>query len=325
MKSRSKELLDRAIAATVAAIEIYNKPNFLYREETFSILAVNGWELLIKAKWLKENNNKIRSLYKKEPHQNKDGSRSRKKRIKHTRSRNPITLSLRHLTIKLVEQKHLNPNVQKNIDALLELCNSSVHLYDQSKEFAIKIQEIGAASVRNFALLVEEWFGRDLSEFNLCLIPLSFVTLPTQTKAVVLNKEQKNFLHYLEQLESNSNKADSKYSVTVNIPMKFNRSKSEDASDVRITSNPNALEVRLTEENIREKYPWDYNKLTTVCQTRYRDFKCNNQYHKVRKDLHENSRFVFTRRLDPNNPKSSKKNFYNPSILQELDKHYSKQ
>lgn len=103
MKSRSKELLDRAIAATVAAIEIYNKPNFLYREETFSILAVNGWELLIKAKWLKENNNKIRSLYKKESHQNKDGSRSRKKRIKHTQSRNPITLSLRHLTIKLVE------------------------------------------------------------------------------------------------------------------------------------------------------------------------------------------------------------------------------
>ena len=33
MKARSKELLDRAIAATMAAIEIYNKPNFLYREE----------------------------------------------------------------------------------------------------------------------------------------------------------------------------------------------------------------------------------------------------------------------------------------------------
>ncbi|MNR59580.1 hypothetical protein D3C85_1808640 [compost metagenome] len=33
MKARSKGLLDRAVAATVAAIEIYNKPDFLYREE----------------------------------------------------------------------------------------------------------------------------------------------------------------------------------------------------------------------------------------------------------------------------------------------------
>jgi deoxyribodipyrimidine photolyase-like uncharacterized protein len=41
MKSRSKELLDRAVAATVAAIEIYNKPHFLYREKTFAVLAEN--------------------------------------------------------------------------------------------------------------------------------------------------------------------------------------------------------------------------------------------------------------------------------------------
>ena len=63
MKSRSKELLDRALAATVAAIEIYNKPDFPYRSETFCILAINGWELLLKAKWLKENSNRIQSLY----------------------------------------------------------------------------------------------------------------------------------------------------------------------------------------------------------------------------------------------------------------------
>ena len=36
MKARSKELLVRAVAATVAAIEIYNKPDFLYREEAFA-------------------------------------------------------------------------------------------------------------------------------------------------------------------------------------------------------------------------------------------------------------------------------------------------
>ena len=50
MKSRSKELLDRAIAATVASIEIYNKPDFPYRSETLCILTIYGWELLLGAK-----------------------------------------------------------------------------------------------------------------------------------------------------------------------------------------------------------------------------------------------------------------------------------
>ena len=63
MKSRSKKLLDKAIAATVSAIEIYNKPDFQYRGETFCILAINGWELLLKAKWLHEHSNKMQSLY----------------------------------------------------------------------------------------------------------------------------------------------------------------------------------------------------------------------------------------------------------------------
>jgi hypothetical protein len=50
MRSRSKELLERAISAMVGAIEIYNKPGFPYRTESFTILAINGWELLLKAK-----------------------------------------------------------------------------------------------------------------------------------------------------------------------------------------------------------------------------------------------------------------------------------
>ena len=54
MESHLKKLIEKAIAATVSAIEIYNKPDFRYRSETFCILAINGWELLFKAKWLSE-------------------------------------------------------------------------------------------------------------------------------------------------------------------------------------------------------------------------------------------------------------------------------
>ena len=64
MKSKSNELLDKSISAMIAAIEVYNKPDFLYRGETFSILAINSWELLLKAKHLKDNHNKLTTNYR---------------------------------------------------------------------------------------------------------------------------------------------------------------------------------------------------------------------------------------------------------------------
>jgi len=57
-----RSLLDKSIASMLSAIELYNKPNFQYREETFAILAVNAWELLLKAIILRQNRYKLRSL-----------------------------------------------------------------------------------------------------------------------------------------------------------------------------------------------------------------------------------------------------------------------
>lgn len=73
MKSRSNELVDRSIAAAVASIEIYNKPDFPYRGETFAVLAINSWELLLKAKWLTVNGNKLSALHVMEPREKQDG------------------------------------------------------------------------------------------------------------------------------------------------------------------------------------------------------------------------------------------------------------
>ena len=321
MKSRSKQLLDKAIAATVAAIEIYNKPDFQYREETFSILAINGWELLFKAKWLEENHNKIQFLYVKERRQKKDGGKSNKQTIKRTRSGNPFTYSLDYLAKKLIEQKHLEQNAWVNIQALIELRDSSVHFYNSSSNFAQKLQEIGAASLENFVSLVSEWFKRDLSEFNFYLMPLSFVDLPTQAKAIVSNKEEQNFLNYLEHLEV---EADSKYFVTVDIGVRLLRSSEKNALGVHTTSNPDAQEVYLTEEDMRKEYPWICEQLTQKCRERYSNFIQNKEYNGIRLSLHENRKFCYIRYLNPTNPKSSKQVFYKPSILDEFDKHYTK-
>ena len=112
--------------------------------------------------------------------------------------------------------------------------------------------------------------------------------------------------------------------MTVNIELKFTRSKAKDALAAQITNDPNAPAVRLTDEQIREKYPWDYQKLTEECAKRYSDFKQDKTYHTIRKGLLGDLRFGAIRFLDPGNPKSAKKPFFNPNILNELDKHYTK-
>lgn len=328
MNSHLKELIDNAIAATVSAVEIYNKPDFRYRAETFCILAINGWELLFKAKWLAENDNKIESLYVKKSSPKNDSLKPKDPNIKLTRSGNPLTHSLDYLGKKLSEQKHLEQNAWANIKALIELRDSSIHFYNSSRDFANRLQEIGAASLQNFVLLVEEWFNRDLSEFNFYLMPLSFVKPPTETEAILLNKEKDNFLNYLEQLKTQADESDTKYSVAINIEVKLTRSKARNAVDVRIAhpTNTNAPEVRMTEEQALEQYPWDYQKLTEKCKERYSNFKLNNTYHKTRKSICEqkDGKLCKTRYLDPSNEKSSKKQFYKPEILHEFDKHYTK-
>ena len=61
-----RSLLDKSINSMLSAIEIYNKPDFNYREETFAILAVNSWELLFKAQLLKLSKYNMNALYEME-------------------------------------------------------------------------------------------------------------------------------------------------------------------------------------------------------------------------------------------------------------------
>jgi len=323
MKARSKELLDRAVAAMVAAIEIYNKPSFPYRAEAFSILAINGWELLLKAKWLAEHNNRANCLYIYEARQRADGNNSKKRYVKRTDAGNPFTHSLSYLGKKLIEGGKLNQLAWNNVQVLIELRDSSIHFYNQSPIFRVRLQEIGAACAKNFATAVRDWFGRPLSEFELHLMPLAFIDLPINSTGFLLNAEEKNFLSFLESVEQAAGNPDSPYAVAVNIEVKFIRSKAKDALTAHISNDTTAVAVRLTPEQIRERYPWDYETLTEKCRNRYSDFKISSQYHNIRKQIQENPRYGYMRYLDETKPGSGKKPYFDPNILNEFDKHYT--
>ena len=62
-RSTPLRIMMQSIDIMVSAMEIYNKPNFSYRDETFCILATNAWELMLKAKIISNNNDKMSSIY----------------------------------------------------------------------------------------------------------------------------------------------------------------------------------------------------------------------------------------------------------------------
>lgn len=97
-----------------------------------------------------------------------------------------------------------------------------------------------------------------------------------------------------------------------------------DDVSVQVTNDPTAPVVRLEEQDVKKKYPLDYKTLTKNLYARYEDFKPNQKYHQLKKQFMKDKKFCFTRRLDPDNPKSSKKDFYSIAIYKKFDKHYNK-
>ena len=322
MKARSHELVEKSIAAMVSAIEIYNKPDFKYREETFSILAINAWELLLKAKWLKDNGNKIRSLYVTEKRLRPNGKPYKHTKVKMTGSGNPFTHSLDYIAKRMTERKVLADAAHKNIIALCEIRDSSVHFYNKSSIFAIRLQEVGSASVRNYAKAAQAWFGIDFSQYNFYLMPLAFVKAQQPAEGLLLNKEERNVASFISALEA-ANDPKTDYAVSVNIELKFLRSKAEDAIKVQVTSDPSAPKVQLTEEHIKDKYPMNYAALTDACSLRYSDFVQNQRYHDLRKPLKSDKRYCHVQKLDPDNPRSAKQEWYSRAIFNAFDKHYT--
>jgi len=113
LRGSYRALRSNSEAAMLAAIEIYNKPQISYRDECFTILLINSWELLLKAILSK---NKQRIYYPK-------------------KRRHPYrTLSVQDALEKT--RSYFPPAIQfepirQNITLLLTYRDNSIHFYNQ--------------------------------------------------------------------------------------------------------------------------------------------------------------------------------------------------
>jgi len=318
-----RSLLDKSVSCLLSAIEVYNKPNFEYREETFSILAVNAWELLLKAKLLKENRYKIRSLYVLQPAITKSGKPHKtKKEPKLSRSKNPLTHSIEE-TIRCLEQKRIKlpKGLKGNIESLIELRDNAIH-FTNLDDISKQAQELGFACIKNYISIIREWdLEIELSKYNLYLMPLAYV----DNKAVIdgiTTDESKRYIDFVKTKICELSEEDSDYDIAVKIDVKFEKGNSFEGIGFRY--DPNGFPITLTEVDIKSRFPLTYSDIRNSCRNRYTDFKQDKAFYDIMKNVKMNPKLYYERRLDPDNPKSNKKPFYSSNIFKELDKYYTK-
>ena len=324
---RFQRMLDKADAALISAIEIYNKPDFAYREETFAILAINAWELLLKGCILRDNGNDLRSLYVYERRRVKNGDWGKRKYIKRNRTGNAHTKHLFQLLNELSQDgpTGLPPAILHNLRALTEIRDNAVHFVNASPALAKQVLEIGTACVQNYVELARRWFNRDFSRYKLYLMPIGFVDASGTAAGLIVSGGEENLIGYLGQLmtkPTESGSGDYRVALTIDISLKKVTGAAV-SSQHTTTSSGSIPAIELVEEDIRKIYSWDYATLTSRLRERYVDFVANQRYHDLRKPLKDDDRYVRTRHLDPANPKGIKKDFYNPNIVREFDEHYT--
>jgi len=326
---KHKSFVDKSIGAALSAIEVYNKPDFKYREETFSILMINSWELLLKAKIIKENNGNLKSIYILINKVGKKGNKLNSLTPDLNRSLNPKTIGLSKC-LNICEQApiNLNSTVKENVFLLMEIRDTAIHFQHVDLYLSKKVFEIGTASLKNYLTLITEWFKYDLSVYNFFLMPMTFFHEFEAIKSFSINnnKDQiENLLKYISEKEKEAPSDENKdFNISLRLETKFVKSTSTESLLVNYSTDPDAIKINIQEEDALKNYPYDYEKLTTALNKRYSDFKANQQYHNIRKPLMKIKKYCKTRLLDPNNSKSAKKDWYGTEIFKEFDKHYTK-
>lgn len=326
MKSKVESLIEKSIACAVSSIEIYNKPDFKYREETFTILMVNAWELILKAKKIKENNGNIKVLYIKEFIKNAENKNTKKWKYKKSNISDAFqTISISSLLKEYENNNVLDKRCLENIRLLEDIRNNSVHLLNKDQRLDLTVYELGTATLKNYVTFIKKYFNKDLSKYNFYLMPLSFYVLENVVENINISQNdyvqnlRNKILELQKKYKSNPN---DEYNILLSTSIAFVKSKDKyTAINVVKDKKEDTLDVRISDEEINEKYPLTYLKLVEKLRARYKNFN-QNAFNRINKEIREKSGNAYCRYLDTINKKGNSKWFYNANIIPEFDRYF---
>lgn len=324
MKSLSKQMAERSVEALTAAVCAYNRPADPYRIEQFAILLCNAWELLLKARILQLNKNKVASIAAYGKRKLKDGTTGKQHVRRKTRGGQIMTIGMLD-AYKRLDARHgekLPPVVQDNLEAVVELRDTSVHFIHTSSEVLFEAHEVFAASVSNLLHLLREWFALSYDHLGPTVLPLALAGTDLSVSAT---GKEKRLVKFLQAGKRNAAAAASdKLHYALHITVEAKKSTSDAAAHYWLTKHPADATLRLEEEDLRERFPWTYDMVRDQCRKRYIDFKQGKQFNEAMKRIKADPALHHRRLLDKDKPDGQGKDYYSTNVWNELDRHWTR-
>jgi hypothetical protein len=320
MKSRSDILLKKSIGSALAAIELYNKPNFENKEECFLILLQNAWELLLKSKILRDNSNKLSSVLLK-----KD------KRYIRNAFGDKISISFTESVSKCNPPLHLN--IKSNLEQLNMLRNRVVHLYSNAQVSQI-VFELGLAAILNYRIYIEKWFGQNLAKHITLIMPVAFVKnivsvqLDANTNFPEVNRIIVDYLNAKSEASSDDNNHFCCEMKVRLLSVKDNRCNSDTPLVAIDNMDSNAKLIHVLKLSVLEQYPLEFKTLYNEVKQLNPGLKTNDLHRVISKHgVKENSKYCHksfsSQKNRIENAKDSKKGnpryIYNNECVKFLD------
>lgn len=317
-------LLDKSIDSAVAAIEIYNKPAFNYREESFAILMINSWELLLKAKILLDNNGKIRSIYVMKHRKNKDDSKSKLKYPEPNTSGNPTTIGLQ----KAIDICIRDERLEANLASLIEIRDNAIHFMNSRVGFASAVRDVGTASLKSYTIVCDEWFNKKIDNHNLYLMPIGFYDEREFTSVPVnkINAHQGSFYNFLSQKVSQFPSDDTqKHNVILSMEMSYKKTQKDGVYSYRYDKDsPNTIrqeKSQLIHTGIDNGSLFNFDIFVNRLRDEIPNFKQSVKFNDINKQIKANPSLVeeYPRNVAHN---SNIQYFYKQQAVQEVIRLY---
>ena len=213
LRKLSRQLLAKSEDAFLLALEIYNKPTVDYRLESFCILFINSWELLLKAYLIEEvKNTKIIFL-------------------KGTKQQETISFT-EALGRAITDTK--SP-IRINLEDINKLRNTSSHLI--IPEYEIIYTGLFQQGVLNYVKALSNWFDRSIN-ITPRLLTLAFEYQPTSiTKLTLKDKYNKMILSAFDSKQKEIMETIKENPTMYSIPIN---------STLALVKNPNKADIVLS-------------------------------------------------------------------------------
>jgi hypothetical protein len=330
MTAITESLLENSKAAIIGCVELHNKPVFSYRYEVCTILAINAWELILKA-YIAENCIDIKLI-------KKDGSSK------------PFDECVAAVSSKIGKDFRA---IEENLNKLYEYRCHIIHFYKDKIDTII--YSLIHKSILFYNDFAKKYFNIDLAEeTNLMLLPIGFKPFASPvdflSKQSELEKSSnavqtfiKSIVKSTEMLisEGISDSILTGFNIAVinetriaNADIIAGITKNENESKlsisnvlgaIKITNDENAKKVMIEEESLfKTIYTIPYDDVVNKARNLFSDFKQNAHFNKIMKMIKKNPNLHRKRFLDVVNKTGVGRDFYSAEIYLELEKYYKK-